>query len=120
MTKFINDSILDAAIDKIIADGNQVVLFDTYSTDYATIQANKLGVYTPSLSKANGDVSGRKVIIAADSTVPIVASGDFNNFAIVDTLNNVVLYVGNGTRKPLTVGDTVDTPESDLEFSDPS
>jgi hypothetical protein len=120
MAKFINDVILDAAVDKVIADADKVILFDSYSTDFATINTNKLGEYAPTMSKANGDTSGRKAILAAQAAVPITAAGNFNNFAVVDTVNSRVLYVGNGTTKPLTIGDKVDTPENDLEFADPS
>ena len=119
MAKFINDIVLDAAIDKMIAEGNLVALFDTYSTDYTTINTNKLGSYVPVLTKADGDVSGRKLNLAASAGISITATGNFNNFAVLDTVGLTVLYVGNGTTKALTSGDTVDAPTSDLEFADP-
>lgn len=119
MAKYINDTVLDAAIDKIIAEGNLVALFDAYSTDYATINTNKLGSYVPTLTKADGDVSGRKLNLAAETGVAITVDGNFNNFAILNTTGSTVLYVGNGTTKALTNGDTVDTPSADLEFADP-
>lgn len=120
MTKYVNDIVLDAPIDKIITDGDLVLLFDVYSEVYATLNTNKLGSYVPTITKANGDVSGRKGTLAASTAVSIIANGNFNHYAVVDTVNSVVLYIGDGTVKALNTGDTVDTPVADIEFSDPA
>ncbi|GLX86386.1 hypothetical protein tloyanaT_26390 [Thalassotalea loyana] len=121
MTKFIHDEVLDAPIDKIIAEADRVIWIDTFSNDYTTITTNAIGSYIPTITKANGDTSGRKGTIQASSGISVDADGTFNHFAVVDDDASKVLYVGEaGASKPLTVGDTVDAPATDIEFSDPS
>jgi len=120
MTIYVNDVVLDAPIDKIIAEADTVHIVDAFTSDYATAVAASLGSFAPSITKgdsaANG--AGRKGIIAAASGIVIGADGDFNHYIVVDNDTNTVLYVGDGTTKSLTNGDTVSTPIFNINFSD--
>ncbi len=120
MSKFTHDDVLDAGIDLIIAEGEKVLLFDAYSEVYATINANKIAEFTPTISKANGDSSGRKAIIAAAADVNIDSAGFYNHFAIVNVSGTKIRHIGQGTRREFFVGDKVNFPQTDIEFSDPT
>lgn len=123
MAKYLNDTdVLDAALDGI-ETANMLRIFDTFSTDYATINTNKLAEVSltgPDFTKADGDTSGRKVTVAAKNAVPVTATGSYNHLALVDTVGSKVLAVTDGTTKAITSGDEVDIPAFDLEVGDPS
>ncbi|GLX85042.1 hypothetical protein tloyanaT_12940 [Thalassotalea loyana] len=122
MPKFVHDDVLDAPIDKIIAEADRVICFNVYSTVYATVTtpANIIAEYVPTITKANGDASGRKGTLQAVSTVNVDNAGQFNHYAIVDDTGTKILYIGTGTQKNLDAGDKVDCPQADIEFNDPT
>ena len=120
MTIYVNDVVLDAPIDKIITEADAIHIVDAFTSDYTSAVAASLGSFTPSITKGDSAASGagRKGIIAAASGIAIGADGDFNHYVVVDDDTNTVLYVGDGTTKALTTGDTVSTPEFNINFSD--
>jgi len=67
-------------------------------------------------SKANGDVSGRKLTVAAQNSLSIDASGSATHIAIN---NGVDYYVTTCTSQALTSGGTVSVPAWDIEIADP-
>lgn len=123
MAKFLNDAVLDAALDHAINNADKIYLFDAYSTDYATINTNKLAevaVVGGDFTKANGDTSGRKAIVAAKTGVNVTADGNYNHLAIVKSTTSTILAITDGTTKALNNGDTVDIPTFDIEVGDPA
>ena len=73
-------------------------------------------------TKANGDTSGRKVTVAAQSGVLIDASGTANHIALVRVGDSTLLYVTTCTSQALTAkgSNTVNFPAWDIEFADPA
>jgi hypothetical protein len=71
-------------------------------------------------TKANGDTSGRKVTVAAKSSVLIDTSGTGTHIALCDGTN--VLYVTTCTSQALTANgrNTVNFPAWDIEIADPT
>lgn len=67
---------------------------------------------------ANGDVSGRKVTVAAKSDVPIDTTGTANHIALVDATR--LLFVTTCTPISLTSGQNVNFPAWDDEIGDPT
>ncbi|MCA1781913.1 MAG: hypothetical protein LC679_06985 [Intrasporangiaceae bacterium] len=57
-------------------------------------------------TKAAGDVSGRKVTVAAKAGIDVTATGTANHIAISDGSN--LLYVTTCTSQALTTGNKVD------------
>ncbi len=108
MTKFANDLIMDAAFDFLIAEAERIVVLSSFTSTYASIAAatladNAIGTIT----KANGDTSGRKAIIPAHTSVPIDSNGTATHVAIVDDTGTRVLLVTECTSQVLTAGGTV-------------
>jgi hypothetical protein len=91
---------------------------------YAEITAASLAVATMTpdtdFTKSDGDVSGRKVRVAAKSGVSVTASGDANHIALVTVSGSVVRYVTTCTQQTLTSGNTVNFPAWDIEIADPT
>lgn len=69
-------------------------------------------------TNADGDVSGRKVTVAAKSAVPVDASGTATHVALVDATR--LLRVTTCTSQPLTSGNTVNFPAHKYELADPA
>ena len=121
MTKFANDLVMDAALDFIIAEVERIVVMSAFTSTYASVAAitladNAIGTIT----KANGDSSGRKAIVPQHATVPIDASGTATHVALVDDTGTRVISVTECTSQVLTSGGTVTIPTFDEEIGDPT
>ena len=71
-------------------------------------------------TKANGDVSGRKVTVAAKAGVTVDASGTATHVAIARVADTTLRYVTTCTSQALTAGNTVNIPAWDIESLDPT
>lgn len=112
MGTFVNTELYDpsGAIDQIVADGDVVVLFDAFSSDFATIQTSEIFTYSPVITKsALGGGFQADVAAASNQTEP-TNSGDTNHWAILDTVNSKVLAVGEGTGVTITAGAPFNVP----------
>lgn len=121
MAKWSNDSVMDAALDKIATGTIITVCSAQPTTRTEAVTTYKLAdVVSDSgdFSKANGDVSGRKLTIASQVNVPVDTTGTATHVAISDGTN--LLYVTTCTSQLLTAGNTVTIPAWDAEIADPS
>ena len=124
MAKSIHDDILDAAFDELIANGNEINVCSQEPTTYAEAHTTyKLAQHVLAggdYSKANGDVSGRKVTVAQQADIEVLANGTATHIAITDTINSTLLLVTTCTSQVLTDGNTVTIPAFDDEIADPT
>lgn len=119
MAKFTADSVLDAALDKI-ATATIMTVCSTQPTTYAEATATyKLAdvvVDAGDFSKANGDTSGRKLVVAAQSAVPVDTTGSAQHVALCD--GTTLLHVTTVTAQTVTAGNTINVATYDVEFAD--
>jgi len=124
MTKFANDLVMDAAFDFVIANAERIVVCSSYPASYAAVAAATLAddplSQTNDFTKANGDVSGRKLTIAQQTAIPIDSSGTATHVVVVDDSNSRILLVTECTSQVLTAGGTVTIPAWDEEIGDPT
>ena len=119
MAKSIPDAIIDLMLAN--AEGTQIHICSAEPANYAGIGAVELassaisGVYT----KANGDVSGRKNTLPAQTGISIASSGAATHVAVSDNTSTLYL-VTTCTSQALTSGGTVDTNAFAHEIGDPS
>lgn len=121
MAKWANDSVLDALLDAVAAGTILTVCSAQPTTRTEAVTTYKLAdvvIDSGDFSKANGDVSGRKVTVAAQDDVPVDSTGTATHIAICDGSN--LLYVTTCTSQGLTSGNTVTIPAWDVEVADPS
>lgn len=118
MAKWQNDLMLDAALNYITANATELYVCTAQPTDRANAIAIGLtGAAVPSFQAlANGDVSGRKLIVDAEPDVPITASGDATHIALCS--GTILLYVTTCTTQTLGSGGTVTVPTWDIEIAD--
>jgi hypothetical protein len=122
MPKTAPDAVMDAAFDYIDqADVMHVCSTLDATPTYAEIVSASLAdvAMTPNtdFTKAAGDTSGRKVTVAAKSSVNVDASGTANHIALVTVSGSVVRYVTTCTSQALTSGNTVNIPAWDIEIA---
>lgn len=122
MAKFTDDSVLDAALAKV-ATATRMVVCSAQPANFAGIAAVALadvtmtaGAGNGDYTLANGDVSGRKLTVAAQSGVTVDASGTATHVVLDD--GSTLLHATTCTSQALTAGNTVNVPAFDVEFLD--
>lgn len=119
MSKLLTDAMIDGGLDKV-ATCIRFSICAGQPTSYADIAARTLAtksITSGAFTKANGDTSGRKVTIAAQTDVDITVSGTADHVVIDDGTNYVVTTCA---PQALTSGGTVSTNAYALEVSDPA
>lgn len=123
MGKAAPDATIDSMFDYVDQSNIQHVC-SAEPANYAGIAAVSLAsvALTPDtdFTKANGDVSGRKVTIAAKSGVSIGTSGSATHVVIARTTDSTLRYVTTCTTQSLTSGNTVNIPAWKIEVADPT
>lgn len=128
MAKLTADVVIDAAPDKIVNDGDQLVLCEAAPTTYAEATSDKgsggvalgeVAIGAANWTKGDGDVSGRKITLESlNWTVDV--TGTNNHWAIVDDGAGVLLHVGEASGEAVTAGNNRTTDAVDIEFGDPT
>lgn len=128
MAKFINDAVLDVLLTYIADNTKRITVCTSQPTTYtegnstyalADITTTE-GLAGGDFSLANGDTSGRKLVIAQQADVPVDTSGTALHVALLDVDNTTLLAVTTCTSQALTSGNTVTIPTFDIEVSDPA
>lgn len=132
MAKYANDIVMDTAL-QVVKTGitsygpcNEMTVCNAQPTTYAeahtTYKLADVSMAGTDFTLANGDVSGRKLTVAAKSAVLIDTSDTATHVALTDTVNSVLLYVTTCTSQALTANgsNTVSFPTWDIEILDPS
>lgn len=119
MSKFMNDAVMDAALDKwgtgtiltvcSAQPTNRTEAVSTYALADVTLTGG-------SFTKSDGDVSGRKSRISQQSNIPIDFSGSATHVAVCD--GTILLGCTTCTAQTLTAGGTVTVPAFDYEVLD--
>ena len=120
MAKWQIDAMLDAALNYISTNATEMYVCTAQpATRAAAISTKLAGPATPSFQAiANGDASGRKLIVDAEPDIAITASGDATHIALCSGTD--LLYVTTCTTQTLGSGGTVTVPTWDIEIADAS
>jgi len=136
MGKNVHDNVLDAALNYLKTNGNILIVLNAEPTGAsayvnAAKKADSSGLKLADVvissadytGPANGDTSGRKITVNAQSSISIdgiAASDSATHVCIADTISTVVLYTTTCTGQNLTGGNKVNTPAWDIEIRDPA
>ena len=125
MAKSVIDAILDAALDYIKSNATKLTVCNTQPTTYAqAITSYKLASVvinsTDFGSPTNGDSSGRKIQVNAQSSVSVDSTGSAAHVALVKTATSALLYVTTTTTTGLTAAGKVNVAAWDVEIADPT
>lgn len=129
MPKAAPDIVMDAAL-AVIATATKLVICSAQPTTYTEANATyaladvvlTAGDGGGDYVIANGDTSGRKVTVGAQTGVLIDTSGTATHVALIRTADSTLVYVTTCTSQALTANgsNTVNTPTWDVEIADPS
>lgn len=122
MGKFANSDVLDGAL-AVVASATRMVAVSGEPASYAAADAGKLAeaVLTGAdFTLAAGDVSGRKVSIAAKSGLSVIAAGTADHVALLDPAQSKLLYVTTCPAQALVGGGTVSIATWAVEVGAPS
>lgn len=121
MAKKVDNSVLDGAF-AIVDNAIRMAVCSAEPANFAGIAAVTLAQATMApgdFTVADGDVSGRKVTVAAKLGVSITASGTANHVVLHD--NAAVLhYATTCASQALVSGGTVDIGSWKVEIADPT
>ena len=122
MGKSVNDSVMDAGLANVSANANQIHVCATEPTTRTeAVTTNQLAsgtIASGDFTLANGDSSGRKHTVGAQTGLTIDNTGTADHIAI--TSASALLVVTTATSQGLTQGGTVDIAEFDHEIGDPT
>lgn len=93
--KFSSNAVLDGTLN-VVRTATRMVALSGQPATYAAADAGRLAeapLGTADYTLAAGDISGRKVTIAAKSGLPVVAAGTADHVALLDPVSSTLLYV---------------------------
>ena len=121
MAKWQIDAMLDAALDYISSNADEIFVCNAQPTTYAEASSTfaLTDVAAPSFqANADGDVSGRKLAVDQEPDVAINTTDTATHIALCKNVGSILLYVTTCTSQALTSGGTVTIPTWDIEIED--
>ena len=130
MAKFALDAIMDAALNEVVNNADQVVVCNGQPATYADATTdsgsggNALGeaaIGAGDFTLADGDTSGRKYDYGGTTGIDVDVSATADNVAFIDDTNSRLLVVTTiSNSQSVTAGNTMDVQAFDHEIQDPS
>jgi hypothetical protein len=124
MAKSVSSTVLDAALNLIKNNANQMVVCSAQPTTYAeanaTFKLASVAMAAGDYTLAAGDTSGRKATMGAKSGLAVATSGTATHIALIDTVNSVLYLVTTCTSQAINTGGTVDIPAWKYEIQNPT
>ena len=122
MSKFANNDVLDGSL-SVVATATRMVAVSGQPANYAAADAGKLAEATltgTDFTLAAGDISGRKVTVAAKSGLSVITAGTADHIALLDPALSKLLYVTTCPAQALVDGGTVSIASWAVEVGAPS
>tara|TARA_Y100000310_G_scaffold149860_1_gene149248 strand:+ start:2104 stop:2496 length:393 start_codon:yes stop_codon:yes gene_type:complete len=130
MAKFISDNVTDAALAYIADNGDKLAVCTSQPTTYTELSSDyKLAIETMTTGHGNGDytiadgdVSGRKLTMTAQSAISIDTTGTAQHVAIgkSSATTDVLLVATLPLSQALTATNTVTIPAFKYTLPDPT
>ena len=116
MAKYTDPYVLDGATARVAGATAQHICAGqpTSRADALTRSLGTVAMDAGDFTFANGDVSGRKVVVAAQTGVPITVSGTADHVALIDATR--LLQVTTVPGQVVTAGNTAHVAAYDVEF----
>ena len=129
MRKSTDNVVLDAALDHIVDNCTKMTICENEPTPYNEAKLAKGSggkaladqtLASADFTKADRDVSGRKVTVAQKSNITDDVSGTADHRALLDVTNSKLLQVTTVTSQALVAANTVTVPSHDIEIQAPT
>jgi hypothetical protein len=122
MAKFASNDVLDGSL-IVAASATRLVAINGQPASFAAASSGKLAEATltgADFSLAAGDISGRKVTVAAKSGLAVLAAGTADHVALLDIAGARLLYVTTCPAQALASGGTVSIASWAIEIGAPT
>lgn len=121
MGKFASAEVLDGSL-AVVSMATRLVALSGQPADFAAANGGRLAeavLAGGDFTLAAGDISGRKVSIAAKSGLAVIAAGTADHVALLDAANSRLLYVTTCPAQALVAGGTVSIAGWSVEIGAP-
>lgn len=121
MARYQDDLMLDAALDWVIANSTARWALSSDAATYGSAVTAKLAsatIASANFTKADGDVSGRKVTVGVVSAVSVGTQGSATHYALVNPASSRLSYLVPASVKLLPAGSEVTFGAFDIELED--
>ncbi len=121
MSKFCSNAVFDAALTRITT-ATRMVALNGQPASYAAADTGRLSeaaLAPADFALANGDISGRKVTVAAKSGLAVIAAGTVDHIALLDPVTTTLLYVTTCPAQAIVTGGTVSLGGWQVEINQP-
>lgn len=120
---FLSDNVFDEGLDYLTANGSRIDICSDEPTTYAEATStyslgNEAGASVGAAEA--GDVSGRKVTVAAVTDGSVTGSGTATHWALTDGTGELLAAEALDSSQSVTSGNTWTLPAFDIEFPDPA
>lgn len=122
MAKFANTDVLDGSLN-IVRTATRMVALNGQPASYAAADTGRLAeapLANGDFTIAAGDMSGRKISIAAKSSLAVIAAGTADHVALLDATTSRLLYVTTCPAQALAPGGTVSIAGWSVEIGAPA
>ena len=127
MGKWAIDDMMDAALDYIKNNADRLCVCSAEPSTYTEATSTYKLAYADITSAdftgpSDGDTSGRKLTVNAQTNMTVDTSGSATHLALVNTTSSELLYVttSDPSSATLNVGGLIDTRAFDIEIADPT
>jgi hypothetical protein len=118
MAKYMPDAVIDSMLD-ILGAATRLCICSTQPTTYTEAETTyKLAIHTLTggdFSKANGDTSGRKLILAAQNGISVDADGVAAHYALTVAGATLLLVGTISPTQQVYIGNQVNFPATDVD-----
>ncbi|MFZ4687720.1 MAG: hypothetical protein ACOYLS_00645 [Polymorphobacter sp.] len=122
MAKFASDDVIDGSLN-VVRGATRMVAVNGQPASYAAAVAGSLAqvdLVVGDFTLAAGDISGRKVSIAAKSGLGVLAAGTADHVALLDVAGSRLLYVTTCPAQALVLGGLVSIAGWSVEIGAPA
>lgn len=122
MPGFLSDTVMDVLLNYVKTNGDQLSFCSaaptTYTEAHVTYMLAEGALVSGDYTLAAGDVSGRKVTVAAQTGISVTTQGTTAYAAITDSGGSALLLYSPCTEALIYVGNTINSTAFDLEIQD--
>lgn len=122
MAKNIHNDVLDAGLNEIINNANQLALCSQEPTNrteaLVTYRLASVAIDSSDFTLQDRGSGGRRATVAPQSDVTVSVTGTGNHIALVDDTR--LLFTTTCDAQLVTQNNLLDLPTWDVEFSDPT
>jgi hypothetical protein len=121
MGKFASTDVLDGSLN-IVRGATRMVALNGEPATYSAAFAGRLAeavMTTADFTLAAGDISGRKVTVAARSGLSVIAAGTADHVALLDVAGSRLLYVTTCPAQAVVSGGLVSIASWSVEIATP-